>query len=382
MDPHEIHLITTTFGARDWREPGSRPNRELAALLAHFGCVPIAPLILVPQTGDGAPIGDIRTEEENIAFANALTWHIMQIKERPNTRLHVSMAGGRKTMSSYSQAAISYFAEEHDELTHILVDPPSLEYSPDFFWPRQAQQDIDVSKRPPPPPQQIVQASSARIAMVPSPFLKLHRHMKRIPFAKNNFDHWTLTERVQAKLDAAAAVVTLRAGDQTLVIDGAPVKLGIQEFALYRVLATAIVEAWPGVGPEGMGHNHKGWILIKDFTDRTSLAYRKFFDFYRDCFEGTEDDDYENFTEEIRRAFEQEGDATGRAYLADRFKSLRNKIKTKLAEGVASYVIRRRVTHDIRHVKKSRLAPRAAPGTPRDRHRAEGRVGRHGHRSL
>src|SRR5262245_66093846 len=104
--PQEIHLVTTTFGAEAWRDPDSRPNRELVALLAHFGCRPIAPAILVPDTDDGKPIDDIRTEEENIAFANALTWRLKAIKDRPNTRLHVSMAGGRKTMSSYSQAAL------------------------------------------------------------------------------------------------------------------------------------------------------------------------------------------------------------------------------------------------------------------------------------
>ena len=341
--PQEIHLVTTTFGARVWSDPESRPNRELAALLAHFGCAPITPFVLVPETGDRMPIDDIRSEEENIAFANALTWHLMGIKEQPDTRLHVSMAGGRKTMSSYSQAALSYFAEEHDELTHILVNPPTLEYSPDFFWPGQEQQDIDVSKRPPPPPPQTVKASSADIAMVPSPFLRLRDHMKRIPFAKSNFDHWTLTERVQAKLDAYAAGITLRVADRTFTVGGGKVQFGNQEFALYRVLATAILESWPGTGPEGQGDNHVGWILIADFLDPQSTAFTKFFEFYRDCFDGHPDEPYHRFKSDIERNLSS-GTAEGRDYVANRFKTLRNKIKERILEGVPSYAARRRAT--------------------------------------
>jgi CRISPR-associated protein (TIGR02584 family) len=372
--PDEIHLVTTTFGAACWRDATSQANRELAALFQYFNLAPVTPEILVPETEEGTPISDIRTEAENIAFANALTWRVMEIKARPNTRLHVSMAGGRKTMSSYSQAAVSYFAEEHDELSHILVEPATLEYSQDFFWPQQRQQEIDVSKRPPPPPPKIVRAASATITLVPSPFPRLRHYVKRIPFAKSNFDHWTLTERMQVKLDAAAALLTLDVASHTLVIGGAPVQLGIQEFALYRILATAVAEGWPGVGADGVGHNHKGWVLIKDLSDRRSLAHRKFFEFYRDCFEGAEDDDYESFTAKIESTLDEDGEEACRDYLAKRFSDLRNKIKRRLMEGVASYAHRRRVTPEskwTREVEAWRyglaLEPHEIEITPRSR---------------
>ncbi len=346
--PREIHLVTTTFGAKDWHDSDSRANRELAAVFEHFGIAPVRPRLLVPEMSASNPIADIRTEEQNIAFANALTWLIKEIKDRKDTRLHVSMAGGRKTMSSYSQAAISFFAEEDDELTHSLVEPSSLEYSPDFFWPKQQQQDIDVSKRPPPPPTKIIKASTAEITLVPSPFLRLRQHMKRIPFAKQNFDHWTLTERVQANLDAYT--VKLRVKEHTLIINGQLVKFGNQEFALYRVLATAIDESWRGVGPDGQGHNHAGWILIRDFLDSVSRPYRKFFEFYRDCFSGHPDEAYWRFKDDIERHLNFKT-AAGQDYVANRFKTLRNKIKQRLQAEIVSYSARRRVMPDSRFVK-------------------------------
>jgi hypothetical protein len=121
------------------------------------------------------------------------------------------------------------------------------------------------------------------------------------------------------------------------------VQFGNQEFALYRVLATAIAESWPGVGPEGQGDNHVGWILIGDFLDPDSLAFKKFFEFYRDCFDGDPDEPYHRFKSDIDRNLAS-GTAEGRDYVANRFKTLRNKIKEKIIENIPSYAARRRVT--------------------------------------
>jgi CRISPR-associated protein (TIGR02584 family) len=346
--PHEIHLVTTTFGAKDWSNPDSRANRELRAVFRHFDVAPVDPRLLVPEISAGNPIADIRTEEQNVAFANALTWLIKEIKERSNTRLHVSMAGGRKTMSSYSQAAVSFFAEANDELTHSLVEPSSLEYSPDFFWPQQQEQDINVSKRPPPSPPNIVKASTAEVTLVPSPFVRLRQHMRHIPFARQNFDHWTLTERVQANLDAYS--IEVRVEDGTLVVHEQQVKFGHQEFALYRVLAAAVAESWRGVGPEGQGDDHVGWVLIRDFLDPASRPHRRFFEFYRDCFSGHPDEAYWRFKNDIEVHLKLET-AGGQDYVAGRFTTLRNKIKQKLETGIGSYSVRRRVMPETRAIK-------------------------------
>ena len=48
--------------------------------------------------------------------------------------LHVSIAGGRKTMGFYVGYALSLFARDQDRLSHVLV-PPSLESRQDFFYP-------------------------------------------------------------------------------------------------------------------------------------------------------------------------------------------------------------------------------------------------------
>ena len=52
----------------------------------------------------------------------------------PDTRIHASLAGGRKTMSFYMGYAMSLLGREQDELSHVLISPPALENSPDFWW--------------------------------------------------------------------------------------------------------------------------------------------------------------------------------------------------------------------------------------------------------
>ena len=240
--PHEIHLVTTTFGASDWRDPAGRPMSELRAVFAHFHAPFVEPKLLVPTDNAGKQITDIRTEEENIPFANELTWLVQEIKERRNADLHMSMAGGRKTMSSYSHAAMQYFAEETDDLTHTLVEPKALEYNEQFFWPYQSQQEMGPD----------LVAANAKVALVPSPFVSLRPLIERIPFAKNNFDHWTLRERLQARVHDFAQPIRLNLHDCTVEAGGATIRLGAQEFALYRVLAAARLEGWPGVGPDGI----------------------------------------------------------------------------------------------------------------------------------
>jgi hypothetical protein len=116
------------------------------------------------------------------------------------------------------------------------------------------------------------------------------------------------------------------------------------------VLAAAIDESWCGVGPDGQGDNHAGWILIRDFLDPRSRPYRKFFEFCRDCFGSHPDEAYWRFKDDIERHLKLQT-AAGQDYVSNRFKTLRNKIKQRMEAELVSYSARRRVMPDSRPVK-------------------------------
>lgn len=281
--PDEIYLVTTSFGARDWRDEASPANRQLAAIFAVKHIVPVKPHVVVPiDKKTRAEVSDIRTEAENIAFADALTRLVKEQTDRDDTRLHVSMAGGRKTMSSYSQAAVSLFGRDRDELSHVLVHPPALENSPEFFWPGQEQTEIDVSKRPPPPPKKIVRANEAEIALVQSPFVRLRALLPpEGAFPGGEIDHWKIIEQVQLGLERNQIRVICAENRLQVGVTGS-VKLPPQAFAFYRLLATALKEGWPGAGPDGVGPGHKGWLTYWDFYRETSQPRDELFKFYEE----------------------------------------------------------------------------------------------------
>jgi CRISPR-associated protein (TIGR02584 family) len=137
--PTEIHLITTSEGAKLARTALLHPDGgKFHALLADYPQLghPVFDDANIHVIGDaaGQPLADIRTPEENASAADSITALMAQLTRDDKARLHVSIAGGRKTMGFYLGYAFSLFARPQDELSHVLVSSP-FENLSDFFFP-------------------------------------------------------------------------------------------------------------------------------------------------------------------------------------------------------------------------------------------------------
>ncbi len=137
--PTEIHLLTTLEGARLAKTALLHPDGgQFHALLAdypHMGrpAFDESHIHLITD-GSGAPLSDIRTPEDNAMAADAITALVAQLTRDDTAALHVSIAGGRKTMGFYLGYAFSLYARPQDRLSHVLVSPP-FESHPEFFFP-------------------------------------------------------------------------------------------------------------------------------------------------------------------------------------------------------------------------------------------------------
>ena len=137
--PTEIHLLTTAKG-KDLARTAllHRDGGQYQALLADYsdiGCPSFDEQhIHVIKGSDGSPLADIRTPEENAAAADTINALVAEMTRDDETALHVSIAGGRKTMGFYLGYAFSLYARPQDLLSHVLVSPP-FESHPDFFFP-------------------------------------------------------------------------------------------------------------------------------------------------------------------------------------------------------------------------------------------------------
>jgi CRISPR-associated protein (TIGR02584 family) len=135
--PNEVHLITTEQGRSN--AVGKLLNEKTEVfkrLLNDYGVIRIikfdqSTIHIIDRHGE--PLNDLRTPEENQAAADFISEKIRQFTQDPNTELHVSLAGGRKTMGFYAGYALSLFGRAQDKLSHVLV---SERYeSSDFYYP-------------------------------------------------------------------------------------------------------------------------------------------------------------------------------------------------------------------------------------------------------
>jgi CRISPR-associated protein (TIGR02584 family) len=136
--PTEIHLISTLEGAR-------RANLELLhpqtgkfhQLCADYGLTAIEfneHNIYTIEDKAGTPLNDIKTPEDNEAAADFITNIVNKLTNDNETALHVSIAGGRKTMGYYLGYALSLYGRVQDRLSHVLISE-NYEGLQDFFYP-------------------------------------------------------------------------------------------------------------------------------------------------------------------------------------------------------------------------------------------------------
>lgn len=170
--PTEIHLISTRSGAEKARlallseEPGwfYRLSHDYALPPIHFG----ADTIHVLEDVNGKPLEDIRSPEDNRRAADGITGIIREFTADPDCALHVSIAGGRKTMGFFLGYALSLYGRPQDKLSHVLVSEP-FEASLNFYYPTPTSHVLEM------PGGRLVDSAQAQITLAELPFVSL-RH--------------------------------------------------------------------------------------------------------------------------------------------------------------------------------------------------------------
>ncbi|ACV35497.1 CRISPR-associated ring nuclease Csm6 [Accumulibacter sp.] len=170
--PTEIHLITTRSGAEKARlallsdEPGwfHRLSNDYALPPIHFA----NETIHVLEDADGRPLEDIRSPEDNRRAADGITGIIRGFTADPDCALHVSIAGGRKTMGFFLGYALSLYGRPQDKLSHVLVSEP-FEASLGFYYPTPTSRVLEM------PGGRLVDSAKAQVTLAELPFVSL-RH--------------------------------------------------------------------------------------------------------------------------------------------------------------------------------------------------------------
>lgn len=145
--PEEVHVITTVQGAEHARLNLLSPRIAwLERLRAEYELPPIhfpPEHIHVIPGNDGAALDDIRGPQDNVCAADYITDLVRRLTEDPHSALHVSIAGGRKSMGYFVGYALSLFGRPQDRLSHVLVSAP-FESHREFYYPTRHECPIHV----------------------------------------------------------------------------------------------------------------------------------------------------------------------------------------------------------------------------------------------
>ena len=174
----------------------------------------------------GEALVDIRTPEENDRAADQIVRFIHHLCADADTELHVSIAGGRKSMGFYIGYALSLFGRSQDRLSHVLVEE-AFEQNPEFYYPNRLDRFLNTRLG-------MRNAAEALVMLADIPFVRMREHLAA-PQLGNDWNYLEaveLTQRDLQQFDLKIDVAT-----RTICCGGETFILPQQDFAIYAAFA-------------------------------------------------------------------------------------------------------------------------------------------------
>jgi CRISPR-associated protein (TIGR02584 family) len=124
----EAIVVTTVAGRARLSAEVLGPDGQWQHLCAEYAPAgrPL-PLAVRVVAGPEGELEDIRTGTEHEAVRDTVFSLLHELTALPDTALHCSLAGGRKSMGYLLGAALQFFGRPADRLYHVLVTPAEIE---------------------------------------------------------------------------------------------------------------------------------------------------------------------------------------------------------------------------------------------------------------
>ncbi|UTW45251.1 TIGR02584 family CRISPR-associated protein [bacterium SCSIO 12696] len=172
--PNEIQVITTEVGLENIKSQLlDKTSGHFYQLCREYGLNDThfeANNVQLLETATGIPLDDIETLEDNEIVADTITETVRLLTAQPDTALHVSLTGGRRTISYYLGYALSLFGRPQDRLSHTIVTH-AFEADDEFFYPNKKATYITdrAGNR--------LNTQDAKVQLVEIPFVRLREGM-------------------------------------------------------------------------------------------------------------------------------------------------------------------------------------------------------------
>jgi len=146
--PDEIKVVTTLDGIKEIEKTLLGREGIFQKMIREYGLSHIQfdkeSLIAITDK-DNQPLVDLKTPSDNEQAADKICNTIRMLTQNCNDTLHVSIAGGRKTMGFYAGYALSLYGRVQDALSHVLVSS-EYEMLRGFFYPAKEPNKTNVKK--------------------------------------------------------------------------------------------------------------------------------------------------------------------------------------------------------------------------------------------
>ena len=266
--PTDIFLITTADGKKQAEQQLLHPESGKFHQFCKDYQMPViafpAENILVIEDADGLPLNDIKTPENNEAAADFITRTVRNLTLDDDCALHVSIAGGRKTMGNYLGYALSLYGRKQDSLSHVLVTT-EYESLKDFFYPTPYSQIIfDRDNKS-------LDTQDAEVMLAEIPFVRLIDGNVPLFLQQEKAGFSDSVRMAQALEDEPLLKIDVKAGkNRRLLVSAIELEVPITEvnFAFY---VWVLNRSQAGEPIERRKVNHPN----QDYADEFLLEYKK-----------------------------------------------------------------------------------------------------------
>ncbi len=222
--PDEIHVITTTHGKKLIKENLLNEGRFVnfcKEFKLREDILNENSIVVVKDHKDNS-LEDIRQGKDNESLGDFITNFIRAMAKDDKTRLHCSLAGGRKTMSFYIGSALQLFGRPWDKLYHVLVSP-EFESNPDFYYKPKKDKILKKDGKE-------LHTKDAEIFLAELPFIRLR---DKIPLNGRSFKE--LVQESQKEIDTTLTqpVLSINLNERTVYIGDIPIDMVPFQLMIY-----------------------------------------------------------------------------------------------------------------------------------------------------
>ncbi|PJG82545.1 TIGR02584 family CRISPR-associated protein [Caviibacterium pharyngocola] len=242
----------------------------------------------------GEKLSDIRSPEENELASDQIVKLVGKLCQDDDTALHVSIAGGRKTMGFFLGYALSLYGRKQDSLSHVLVSA-EFENQPSFFYPKPYSHKIYNTKGIE------FDAKDGKVMLAEIPWVRLGLGVPD-ELLNNQISYSESVKNAQQILDVATLKFLSPIERRAVLFGTKKIKLSPRGYALLLSLFIAKKQQWAfGVyeNMENLSRTYLGIYDVLKYSDSNMAEQFKDLDKIR----RTLSDSQTDITKKVRSAF-------------------------------------------------------------------------------